>query len=232
MENRIALVTGANRGIGLGVAKALIEKDYAVILTSRKEKEGRLALEKLPASPRKYYHILDVTDPESIAAVRAYVEDEFGRLDVLVNNAGINYDSWQTAWEADMNVVRETLETNLIGAWQMCKAFIPLMKQNGYGRIVNVSSGSGSFNEMGGGTPAYSASKAAMNILTVKLAGELAGHGILVNSVCPGWVRTNMGGSSAPRSVEQGAAGIVWAATLPEKGPSGRFFRDGREIGF
>ncbi len=119
-----------------------------------------------------------------------------------------------------------------MGPWRMCQAFIHMMKQQGYGRIVNVSSGSGSLTEMGGGTPGYGISKAALNALTIKLAAELQGTGILVNAVCPGWVRTDMGGSDATRSPEKGAETIVWLAQLPEGGPSGKFFRDKREIRF
>lgn len=232
MKTRIALVTGSNRGIGLGVVEALLEKDFEVFLTSRREKDGLEAMKRFSGSPGCHYHQLDVTDPESIRSMVSHVESRFGRLDILVNNAGIHYDAWQQASNADMKIVRETLETNLLGAWQMCRVVVPLMKRHGYGRIVNVSSGSGAFAGAGTGTPAYSVSKAAMNMLTVKLAGELRGTGILVNSVCPGWVRTDMGGHSAPRSIEKGASGIVWAATLPEGGPTGGFFRDGKAIGF
>ena len=124
----------------------------------------------------------------------------------------------------------DTLNTNLMGPWRMCQAFIPLMKKQGYGRIVNVSSGSGSIDKMSSETPAYGLSKTALNVLTIKLADELKGSEILVNSVCPGWVRTEMGGMNAPRSVEEGAEGIVWLATLPEGGPSGGFFRDKQPI--
>jgi NAD(P)-dependent dehydrogenase (short-subunit alcohol dehydrogenase family) len=151
---------------------------------------------------------------------------EFGVIDVLVNNAAIHYDTWQTASTADMTTVREAFETNLFGAWRLARSLAAPMKRRGYGRIVNVSSGAGSLSDMGGGTPAYSVSKAALNALTCCLAGELSGTGVLVNSVCPGWVATEMGGAGG-RPIPEGAAGIVWAATLPEGGPTGGFFRDG-----
>ncbi|MEL6968978.1 MAG: SDR family NAD(P)-dependent oxidoreductase [Bacteroidota bacterium] len=155
--------------------------------------------------------------------------DQYGRLDILVNNADINYNSWHQALNADLQECRQTMEANLFGPWQLCQAFIPLMQGEGYGRVVNVSSGAGALNGMGGGTPAYSISKAGLNVLTIKLAAGVRGD-VLVNAVCPGWVRTDMGGSQAPRSVSEGAQGIVWAAPLPTGGPSGGFFRDGKRI--
>ncbi len=149
---------------------------------------------------------------------------------MLVNNAAILYDSWQRAVGADLKVVREAFETNTLGPWRMCEAFIPLLRRSGHGRIVNVSSESGSLAGMGGGTPAYAVSKVALNALTRMLADELRGEGVLVNSVCPGWVATEMGGPDAPRTVEEGAASVVWAATLPDAGPTGGFFRDGEPL--
>jgi NAD(P)-dependent dehydrogenase (short-subunit alcohol dehydrogenase family) len=173
---------------------------------------------------------LDVTDGASIDALRLRVEEKFGRLDVLVNNAAILYDSWQRAATADLDTVREAFETNTLGAWRMCEAFIPLLRKSKHARIVNVSSESGSLSVMGGGTPAYSVSKAALDALTRMLADELKASHILVNSVCPGWVATEMGGRDAPRSVEEGAASVLWAATLPDTGPTGGFFRDGKPL--
>ncbi|HYJ47786.1 MAG TPA: SDR family NAD(P)-dependent oxidoreductase, partial [Pyrinomonadaceae bacterium] len=131
---------------------------------------------------------------------------------------------------ADLLTVREAFETNTLGAWRMCQAFIPLLRRSAHGRVVNVSSESGSLASMGGGTPAYSVSKAALNALTRMLADELKSSGVLVNSVCPGWVATEMGGRDAPRSVEEGAASVVWAATIPDGGPTGGFFRDGEPL--
>ena len=155
------------------------------------------------------------------------IEQQFGRLDILINNAAILYDTDQSAINADLEKVSKALTTNLYGPWLMCQAFIPLMVKNGYGRIVNVSSGAGSLHYMEGGTPAYGISKAALNALTKKLASELRGTNILVNSVDPGWVATDMGGHGG-RPVKDGAKGIVWAATLPDNGPSGGFFYDGK----
>jgi NAD(P)-dependent dehydrogenase (short-subunit alcohol dehydrogenase family) len=166
---------------------------------------------------------LDVTDDESIAALVA----ELDGVDVLVNNAGVLYDTWQTPSTADLEQVREALEVNLLGAWRVTQAMLPLMRAGG--RIVNVSSGAGALAGMGAGTPAYGVSKAALNALTLKFAGELRGRGILVNAACPGWVATDMGGSGG-RPVEQGAASILWAVDLPDDGPTGGFFRDGRRL--
>jgi NAD(P)-dependent dehydrogenase (short-subunit alcohol dehydrogenase family) len=154
------------------------------------------------------------------------IEQQFGQLDVLVNNAAILYDTWQSAVNADLKVVNQALTTNLLGPWKLSQACIPLMKKNNYGRIVNVSSGAGSLHYMGSGSPAYSVSKAALNALSRIMAADLHGTGILVNSVDPGWVATDMGGRGG-RPIEDGAKGIVWAATLPDNGPSGGFFFDG-----
>jgi NAD(P)-dependent dehydrogenase (short-subunit alcohol dehydrogenase family) len=151
------------------------------------------------------------------------------RLDVLVNNAAIDYDTWQRGTDADLAVVHQALETNLFGAWRTCQRSIPLMRRHGWGRIVNVSSEGGSLASMGGGTPAYSVSKAALNALTRVLAGELRGSGVLVNAVCPGWVATDMGGPGG-RPVRAGAASVMWAVLLDDDGPTGGFFRDGRPL--
>ena len=223
----VAVVTGANRGIGLEVCRQLGARGYAVVLGSRDLAKGEAAVRGLAGKvhPRQ----LDVTDPESIERLRAAVETDFGRLDALVNNAAILYDTWQRVADADLAVVQEALETNLFGAWRMCEAFLPLLRRGRHGRIVNVSSESGSLTGMGGGTPAYSVSKVALNGLTRMLAAELAGSGILVNSVCPGGVATDMGGAGG-RPVEDGAASVVWAATLPDGGPTGGFFRDGKPV--
>ncbi|MCT4588795.1 MAG: SDR family oxidoreductase [Carboxylicivirga sp.] len=230
MEQRIVLVTGSNRGIGLATVKELLIKGYKVILTARKAADGLRAQSKLQEFGDVYFHTLDVADPDSVEQIKAYVEKEFGRLDILINNAGINYDSWHTASNADLNEVEETFRTNLIGAWRMAQTFLPMMVKQKYGRIVNVSSGAGSFNEMGGGTPGYSISKASLNALTIKLAVDVKGKNILVNAVCPGWVRTDMGGLAAPRSPKKGAETIIWAAELPDKSFTGKFFRDMKEI--
>ena len=228
---RVALVTGAYRGLGLETVRQLLEKGYEVILTARSRDKADTPLSELKKRyTGVHYHDLDVTSQESVNAIWQYVLTDFGRLDVLVNNAGINYDTWHSAESADLEEVWQTLDTNLMGAWRIAQAFLPMMRQEGHGRIVNVSSGAGAITGMGGGTPGYSISKAAMNVLTIKLAAEVQGSDVLINSVCPGWVRTEMGGSAAPRSVEEGASGIVWLADLPEGGPNGKFFRDQREI--
>jgi len=168
---------------------------------------------------------LDVTDQATVGALRR----EVGELDVLVNNAAIHYDTWQSVLTADFDVVREALETNTLGAWRVAMAFAPLLVASGHGRLVNVSSGSGQLTGMRDGAPAYSISKAGLNALTLMLADALGRDRVLVNAVCPGWVATDMGGAGG-RPVRDGASGVVWAATLPDDGPTGGFFRDGRPI--
>ena len=229
-QSIVALVTGANRGIGLEVARQLAQKGMTVIMGTRILEKGLAAAEKLPEGEgRVMPYQLDVTDSKSIDQLAKWVEQEFGHLEILVNNAGILYDTWQRASTADLNVVQEAYASNTLGAWRVCQALLPLIRQNQSGRIVNVSSGAGSLASMGAGTPAYSTSKAALNAFTRLLAAELEGTGILVNAVCPGWVATEMGGAGG-RPVADGAAGIVWAATLPDDGPTGGFFRDGQPL--
>ncbi|HEX8499408.1 MAG TPA: SDR family oxidoreductase [Pyrinomonadaceae bacterium] len=229
--DRVALVTGAYRGIGLEVVRQLARRGFTVVLTARDGRKAEAAAEGLKGEGLKVVPFrLDVTDGESVGEAARFVGERFGRLDVLVNNAAILYDSWQRAEGADLATVREAFETNTLGPWRACLAFLPLLRKSRHGRVVNVSSESGSLASMQGGTPAYSVSKAALNALTRTLAGELRGSRVLVNSVCPGWVATEMGGPDAPRSVEEGAAGVVWAATLPDSGPTGGFFRDGEPL--
>ena len=226
----VALVTGANRGIGFEVCRQLAQRGHTVMLGARDRSKGEAAAADLAKEGRMVLPCqLDVTDVKSIERTRARVEREFGRLDVLVNNAAILYDTWQRAADADLAQVREALDTNLFGAWSMVRAFLPLLRSSRHARVVNVSSEAGSLASMGSGTPAYSLSKAALNALTRMLAAELREDGILVNAVCPGWVATDMGGSGG-RPVADGAASVVWAATLTNDGPTGRFFRDGRPL--
>lgn len=227
-ERRVALVSGGNRGIGLEIVRQLAEKGMTVIMGSRDEEQGRAAAEGIEGDV--HVRQLDVTDEKSIERLAESIEEEFGRLDVLVNNAGIANDRGQGGVDADLDRVREALEANFLGAWRLSQVAIPLMRKNGYGRIVNISSGMGSLEEMGGGSPGYRVSKTALNALTRILASELRGTGIHVNSIEPGWVQTDMGGQNARRPVQEGAEGAVWAATLGKGGPTGGFFRDRRPI--
>ncbi|MDP9409361.1 MAG: SDR family oxidoreductase [Actinomycetota bacterium] len=225
---RVALVSGGNRGLGLEVCRQLAGRGLTVIMGSRDEERGRSAAEGLPGNV--VVRRLDVADEKSIDRLASSVESELGRLDVLVNNAAISNDEGQRGVDADLGRVREALEANLFGAWRLCEVAIPLMQRGGYGRIVNVSTGLAALEDMRGGSPGYRISKTSLNALTRILASELRGTGILVNAVDPGWVQTDMGGSRAPRPVEEGAENIVWAATLPNNGPTGGFFRDRRPV--
>jgi NAD(P)-dependent dehydrogenase (short-subunit alcohol dehydrogenase family) len=218
VSGRVALVTGANRGIGTAIAQLLVELGYDVLAGSRDLAKGEATAAAIGARAVE----LDITDQASVDAAFA----ELDRLDVLVNNAAIHYDTWESASTADLATVQEALQTNLVGAWRCALAAVPLMRAARYGRIVNVSSGSGSITEPSAIAPAYAVSKAALNMLTRSLALDLCGSGILVNAACPGWVRTDMGGPAASRSPREGADTPVWLATLPDDGPTGGFFRD------
>ncbi len=196
---RAALVTGANRGIGLEVCRQLAGRGWRVLLGARDCAKGQAAANRLGGNVRAV--ALDLTDPDAPMRLR----NEIGYVDALVNNAGVHYDLWQRALDVDWRIVREAFETNLFGAWRMAQAFAPLMREAKWGRIVNASSGAGSLASMGAATPAYSTSKAALNAFTRVLTAELRGSGVLVNAVCPGWVATDMGGTGG-RPVAEGAA--------------------------
>ncbi|SEE44495.1 SDR family NAD(P)-dependent oxidoreductase [Jiangella alba] len=223
----VAVVTGGNRGIGLEVCRQLAAHGHTVVLTARDLAAARAAAAALPGAVVPFR--LDVTVPGDADHLAAVLAERFGRVDALVNNAAIHYDTWQRAASAELDVVRAAAETNVYGPWRLAMTLLPLLRASTHPRIVNVSSEGGSLASMGGGTPAYSMTKAALNAVTRMLADELRRDRILVNSVCPGWVATDMGGPGG-RPVEDGAAGIVWAATLPDDGPTGGFFRDGRPV--
>ena len=226
-------MTGGNRGIGLEISRQLAEAGHQVILGAREVSKGEAAAKKLASKGLKVFPAkLDVTNQITLDNAVDLVRSDFGRLDILVNNAGILIDETDRPSQSNLQIVRTTLETNLLGPWRLCQAFIPMMKREKYGRIVNVSSGAGSFADMAESiyAPAYSVSKTSLNALTVILATELRGSNVLVNAVCPGWVKTDMGGANAPRSVKQGADTAVWLAMLPDNGPSGGFFRDRAKI--
>jgi len=237
-QGKIAVVTGANRGIGFEICRQMAQKkNILVILTSRDEKKGLKACEELQKKEMPIrYEQLDVTSTASIQRFAQNIKKDYGRCDVLINNAGIFIDrksddvNFSGVFTLDIETVRKTMETNVYGPLLLCQALVPLMKENNYGRIVNISSGMGQLSDMGGGYTGYRLSKVSINALTRILMAELKADNILVNSMCPGWVKTDMGGPEATRSVEEGADTAVWLATLPDSGPRGKFFRDRKEI--
>lgn len=223
MEGRVALVTGGARGLGVEIARQLAVAGCVVWLSARSRDRAEAVAAGIAGDVRPL--VLDVASEESVAAAARSVE----ALDVLVNNAAIDYDTDARATTADLARVRRALDTNLFGAWAMCEAFLPHLRASGHGRIVNVSSAAGQITTgMGGGTPGYTLSKLGLNGLTRMLAAELRGDGVLVNAVCPGWTATDMGGGGRP--VPEGAASVVWACALDDDGPSGGFFRDGEPL--
>ncbi len=220
----IALVTGANRGIGFEIARQLKAKGFTVLLGARDAEEGQAAADRLDAT----WVPLDVAEAESVSEAAEWVRSEHGRLDVLVNNAGLLLDEGASVLDFDEAALLGTLQVNLFGAWRVSAAFAPLLTKGG--RVINVSSGAGQLSRMGAWAPAYSVSKAALNAHTLQLSQALAGRGVAVNAMCPGWVRTRMGGEGAPRSVEQGADTALWLATEAPLDLSGKFFRNREEI--
>ena len=238
-QKRVALVTGANKGIGFAISHWLAKKGITVVMGARVLQKGKAACERLSEKGWDvHFHALDVCSPENIETVLKFIDYHFKRLDILVNNAGIKIDGDATTLTIDPNRVQETLQTNFFGPLLLCQGCIPLMRKHGYGRIVNMSSTLGSLAEIADESsaygeiqsPAYRMSKAALNSITVLVAKEVRGENILVNSVCPGWVKTDLGGQMAPLTPDQGADTPVWLATLPDNGPSGGFFRERRTI--
>jgi len=234
-ETRVALVSGANRGIGLEVVRQLSRLGIVAVIGARDLAKGQKAAEAMQSEGIDAPVVaLDVTDPAGAGRAVAEVQNLLGRCDILVNNAGVlldgpgGFDS--SLFDLTDATALKTYEINVLGPVRLIKACVPLMRAQGYGRIVNVSSGAGQLSEMGKGFPAYRMSKTALNALTRITANEVSGSNIKVNAVCPGWVKTDMGGPEATRSVEEGAACPVWLATLPDSGPSGGFFRDNKPI--
>jgi NAD(P)-dependent dehydrogenase (short-subunit alcohol dehydrogenase family) len=230
-EGRVAVITGANRGMGLETARQLLERGYQVILTARDAAAAEHVRRSLGGlAAHAISERLDVTDRASIAAASRSIHTRCGRVDVLVNNAAILRGENDEALSISLDTYRQTFETNLFGVIETCREFVPGMSARGYGRVVNVSSGAGQLTGMSTYAPAYSMSKTALNAFTRILAESYRTRGVLVNAVDPGWVRTDMGGGSAPRSVEKGVETTVWLATLPDDGPTGGFFRDRHQI--
>ena len=237
-EKQIVLVTGANRGIGKEVCRQLSLQGFIVILTSKEFLAAEKAAQSLQTKNTQVVPFqLDVTLPESVSECYRFVKNSFGALHVLINNAGIYLDRPSKNLSlgiADLgdHIMRKTFEVNFFGTVRMIQAFLPMMKEQNFGRIVNVSSGMGRFHELDWQSPYYRTSKTAVNSITRIVASEVKDFDILVNAVCPGWVKTDMGGINAVRSVEQGAYGIVIAATLPKRGITGALLRDGENFGW
>jgi NAD(P)-dependent dehydrogenase (short-subunit alcohol dehydrogenase family) len=218
----VALVSGASRGIGAEIARELAaDHGFLVFAGARNPSDVEVAERIEPVR-------LDVTDQSTIDAAREAIESGPGHLDSLVNNAGIAGGSYGDGFEdSDIDEMKRVLETNLYGAWRLTQAMLPLLRRSEHPRVVNVSSGAGQLAEMNGGIHPYRLSKTGMNVLTRTLSDD---GEVIVNSMCPGWVRTDMGGSGARRSVQEGADTAVWLATLPDDGPAGGFFRDRKPI--
>jgi NAD(P)-dependent dehydrogenase (short-subunit alcohol dehydrogenase family) len=231
-EQRVALVTGANRGLGLETSRQLLARGLTVVMAGREV----AALERARTSLNKNLQAravivrMDVTEAESVLAAHRLVGERVGSIDVLVNNAAVLRFESERVLSIPPGGYRETFDTNVFGAIEVCQTFVPDMARRRFGRVVNVSSGAGQLARMSTYAPAYSISKTALNAFTRILASTYRDAGVLVNAVDPGWVRTDMGGPSAPRSLEQGADTIVWLATLPDNGPTGGFFRDRKAI--
>jgi NAD(P)-dependent dehydrogenase (short-subunit alcohol dehydrogenase family) len=222
-DRPVALVSGANRGIGEGIARQLAEDHGFLVLAGSRDPSKVEETDSIRAVQ------LDVTDQATVDSARERIESDPGRLDALVNNAGVYGEPIGVA-DYDLDDAHEVLETNVFGPWRLVQAFLPLLRRSDHPRIVNMSSGAGQLSDMDGGRAAYRVSKTGLNALTRALAADERGSGVLVNTMCPGWVRTDMGGAGAPRSVEEGADTAVWLATLPDDGPTGGFFRNRRPI--
>ena len=230
-DEKIAVVTGGNKGIGFGICRSLAKQGIRTILTARDVSRGEIAKEQLKREGLEIiFYPLDVTDENSIDSLASFLAKEFGKLDILINNAAIRKDAGMVGLDVPIKIFREMMETNLYGPLMICQALAPLLKKSSAGRIVNVSSGMGSLASMGGGSPAYRITKTALNAMTKVLASEFQGTGVLVNCCHPGWVRTDMGGKNAAKSIDEGADTPVWLALLPDGGPTGGYFHDRKSM--
>tara|TARA_Y100000590_G_scaffold357169_1_gene411869 strand:- start:600 stop:1313 length:714 start_codon:yes stop_codon:yes gene_type:complete len=233
-DGRVAIVTGGNRGLGLEVCRQLASQNYRVVLTSRDEAKGAAAVQALASDGLEVlYHGLDVRDDSNIARAVGFVLSALGSIDVVVNNAGIHLDEpvdgRRNALVTSDETLLHSVDVNTFGAYRMCRRVLPIMENGGYGRIVNVSSGAGQLWDMDDEYPAYQISKTAMNAVTRVFAA--ASHDcVKVNSVCPGWVKTDMGGPNARLEISEGVQTIVWLATAGADAPNGAFYRDNKTI--
>jgi|ERR1044071_8812010 NAD(P)-dependent dehydrogenase (short-subunit alcohol dehydrogenase family) len=228
-DKRIALITGANKGIGFEVARQLARKGFHVFLGARDEKAGRAATEKLRNGGESTFLKIDIANAESIAHAAKEFSRQSDRLDTLVNNAGILLDEDKDILKISGETFEKTVRTNTLGPLLVSQAFVPLLKKSDAPRIVNVSSGGGQLADGADGwAPVYCISKTALNGVTSQLAAALPNFA--VNSVCPGWVRTDMGGANATRSVEEGASGVVWLAADAPQTETGKFWKDRKVI--
>jgi NAD(P)-dependent dehydrogenase (short-subunit alcohol dehydrogenase family) len=227
---KIALVTGTNRGIGYEICKKLAATGITVVMTARNMQAGRPLVNELRKQWKHvWFHQLDVDDEKSIQDVCQYIDISFGKLDILINNAGIYLDEGKNAIDLDIDVLRSTMETNLYGPIRMIQVMLPLLKKSDDARIINISSIMGQFASLGIQSAAYRISKTALNAMTVIFSAELSEYGIKVNAVHPGWVKTTMGGPHAPMSVEGGADSAVWIATA-DNIPNGKFIKERKVI--
>lgn len=230
-NQKVAIVTGSNKGIGFETCRQLASLGLNVVLTSRDEAKGQAAQKKLgDEGTTVLFHRLDVTDQASVTDLAVWVAKELGRLDVLINNAGISLGYKETLFDIGPKDFEQVVQTNLIGAYNTSRALIPLMQENQYGRVVMVSSGYGAMAAMTARNGSYKISKLALNGLCRILASEVNPREIKINTMAPGWVRTDMGGPMAQRSPAQGAETIIHLATLPDDGPTGFFFQDKKTI--
>ena len=230
-DSKVALVTGGNRGIGYELVKQLALIGFKVILSSRNPEMGHKAIQQLRESNLDVSFVsIDVNNQESIRQAAVAINEKYGRLDVLINNAGLYFDENEKLLTMDPSILEKTMRTNFFGAYYVIHSFMPLMEKQRYGRIINVSSELGAMRDMSvQGAGAYKLSKLALNGLTQLVAAEIKGD-IKINAVCPGWVSSDMGGPSAPRTPKQAAQSILWLATIGHEGPNGGFFRDGKQI--
>ncbi|MES2743946.1 MAG: SDR family NAD(P)-dependent oxidoreductase [Proteobacteria bacterium] len=230
---QIAVVTGSLKGLGYETAKGLLSQGYKVVITGRDEERGRVVEKEMKSFGDVSFIALDVSNPSSVDEFAAKILKNYESIDVLVNNAGIfpDREDIKSSGELSQEMIK-AYTTNAVGPMLLIQKILPVMQRQKHGRIVNVSSGMGQLSHMGSASPAYRMSKVALNGVTRYFYATVKDSDILINSVCPGWVKTDMGGASAPRTIEQGASGILWAATLPKGGPNGGFFRDGKALEF